>query len=428
MLTVEITNYKTIKHLKFQVEGYTTLLGTNFIGKSAIVNAIGAAFNNKAGDKFIRRGEKFCEVRIIHEDMDILWHKEKGNSYYIVNNVEYLKIGRDVPDVISKAGYSEEMVGNKSVHFVYSKQFQPLFLIDDTGSEYVTDLMSSIFKVDVVYKAQDICKKELKKDRSLLKLRNKDKLAEEAKLEKYGDFEKLEQAIEDISSKEGDISKIEKDLELIEPCLDKVNARKSLCSALKPVSSIEIEKKSLLELDKELSELSDIEALHKRSRSIQAECRPLKSVKDINVPSISKKIEQDITFVSDASSLETKLSRSREKVEVLKSVEEIQEVSVEDLDFEGLVRIEQLRDTLSERKLIASKLKPVSNLPQTSLPELDKDISMLEALVSLQEKAAGYKKEALLAKKQVEELVSEIKATQEELDQFDTCPVCGADL
>ena len=72
--------------MELEFEGFATIVGKNFIGKSATLRAINAALTNRSGTDFIRWGEKVCEVRIITRDYDILWHKESGNNYYKITH------------------------------------------------------------------------------------------------------------------------------------------------------------------------------------------------------------------------------------------------------------------------------------------------------------------------------------------------------
>ena len=123
MIEVEITNYQSISYLKFEIEGFTTLIGRNYSGKSATLRAINSALTNQQGTDFIKWGEQFCEVKIKMPGLFILWHKEDGNNFYKINNKKYTKIGRsDPPSEIIEAGFKPIVIGSNKINLNYSVQ------------------------------------------------------------------------------------------------------------------------------------------------------------------------------------------------------------------------------------------------------------------------------------------------------------------
>jgi len=226
--TAEIFNYKTIKHETITIDGYTLLVGKNFIGKSAAIHAIVAALQNAEGDGFIRHGEKYCEVRLNFEKSSIIWHKEKGNNFYVIEHEGQLydlkKIGRgDIPQPLKDMGFSPIVVSNEKVHLWYAPQFEPLFLINRTRQNFSTDIIASVTKMDAIYKASDLAKKELSKQNSALKTRRTDLLDAQEKIKLYAPLEEYDalsektqedlQAVVILKTQISDISRISKDYE-----------------------------------------------------------------------------------------------------------------------------------------------------------------------------------------------------------------------
>ena len=159
MIEIEITNYESIDHTKIVVDGLTTIVGRNYLGKSSILRAINAALTNKDGTDFISWGKTFCEVHIKFPDLDILWHKENGKNYYKINGKEYTKIGRgDPPKEILDAGFKPLEIGDKKINLNYAVQFFPLFLVDKKDSKSA-DILTSVYGLDCIYKAIDLCNK-----------------------------------------------------------------------------------------------------------------------------------------------------------------------------------------------------------------------------------------------------------------------------
>jgi len=56
LIRVEITNYESIDHAVIEIDGFTTVVGPNYSGKSAAMRAINAALVNQQGTEFIRWG------------------------------------------------------------------------------------------------------------------------------------------------------------------------------------------------------------------------------------------------------------------------------------------------------------------------------------------------------------------------------------
>jgi len=221
--TAEIFNYKTIKHETITVEGYTLLVGKNFIGKSAAIHAIAAALQNAEGDGFIRHGEKFCEVRLTFKDSVVIWHKEKGNNFYAIEYKGKLydikKAGRgDIPQPLKDMGFAPLQVSNEKVYLWYAPQFEPLFLINRPRQGFSTDIIASVTKMDAIYKASDLAKKELGRQNSNLKTRQVDLRDAQDKLTLYAPLENyfaLEQNVKDIQSSTTALGKEIKNIESI---------------------------------------------------------------------------------------------------------------------------------------------------------------------------------------------------------------------
>lgn len=192
MVEVEITNFQSIAHATMVIDGFTTVVGRNWIGKSAVMRAINAALVNKQGTDFIRWGEKYCEVRLKSPYIDILWHKEEGKNFYIVNGSRYEKIGRDEPPApIKDAGLGNIIVGDQKINLGYVVQFFPLFLVDKQDSKSA-DLLASVYGLNRLYKALDLCVGDQKSTVDELKVREKDLEIASRDLERFQEWDSIE--------------------------------------------------------------------------------------------------------------------------------------------------------------------------------------------------------------------------------------------
>lgn len=185
MIRAEITNFESIDHAVIEIDGFTTVQGPNYSGKSAAMRAINAALTNLSGTEFISWGKTFCEVRIEAEGLDLLWHKEDGNNFYVVNGTKYSKTGRDEPpDELSNLGYGTVRINGVRHNLHFADQFNPLFLVNQQNTRN-SDLIASAYGLDRLYKASELCSKDQKSSEALLKIRKKDLEDVSQDLKKY---------------------------------------------------------------------------------------------------------------------------------------------------------------------------------------------------------------------------------------------------
>lgn len=346
MISVEITNYESIGHIEFDIDGFTTIIGRNFIGKSAVMRAINAALTNASGSSFIKWGEKFCEVRIKSQSIDLLWHKEDGNSFYIINNKKYDKIGKDdPPDEIFKAGLGTTLVGREKLNLLYVEQFFPLFLVDKKDSKGI-DILTAAYGLDKVYKAIDLCNKDQRSNKDLLRIRAKDLFFIEEDLKKYEGFE-------DISSRKSELVEQKKSLEQKERRIDKLknlftrfSALSSQVRSLQGIKEIEIPTKSNL---KSLKDRADKINKFQVSLNRAAEAvTKLKPIEDINVPEDASKIKSLKEKLGSVFSLQTRYEAISSSISKLSGVEKVKIPVLPDLDFDRIVVLETYRRRVIE--------------------------------------------------------------------------------
>jgi len=329
MFEVEITNFQSIKHMAFKFEGFTTIIGRNFIGKSATLRAINAALTNQQGTDFIRWGEKFCEVRLKTKGIDILWHKELNNNFYKINDEDpYDKMGNQPPPKpIIDAGFGIVEVNREKINLFYAQQFFPLFLIDrmDTKS---ADLIISIYGLDKLYKAIGLCAKDQRENSNLIKLRKNDFEQAERDLERFVDFEKVKQYFKSLETnkagliseqeligklqgwfsslvvKTREINKFRPVREVIVPTglelenniiefkrlkvfLQKILLIKTACLRLREVNSVVIPEAAGNQIDTKLIELNKIKNFNIRYDKINGQVESINSIKGVVIPDIS---------------------------------------------------------------------------------------------------------------------------------------------
>lgn len=96
-MKVKIKNYQAIKDAELEfVPGVNVIVGSTNNGKSSIIRAIQGAINNQGGSGFINYDAEEAVVTINNNEDTLIWTKSKkqGKSSYNINNEELTKIGQ----------------------------------------------------------------------------------------------------------------------------------------------------------------------------------------------------------------------------------------------------------------------------------------------------------------------------------------------
>jgi len=385
MIDITIKNFQSIRDAHFQIDGFTTLVGRNALGKSAVLRAINAALTNQQGTDFITWGEKFCEIHIVMEGLDLLWHKEEGNNFYVVNNERYEKIGREVPPTpIADAGFRLIKLGTEKINLNYAKQFVPLFLVDRQDSKGA-DLLTSVYGLDRLYKAVDLCNKSQGQNRDLLKLREKDRSSAERDLEKFDGFEDVKDSVGMLEQKKKKVDVLESEIAKVRGWGVKSKELLLACRKLEAGQTVVLPR-----ADKITELIRALQKIKVYSNSVQ-------------------KYKNEISSLEDGLSVDIPVN-GKNKIEIL-----LKELTV-------ITRWNKMATSLA---LSSKQLKEAC---ATNLPEVPDGLENLTKLKNLSRRLETEKLSALTTKKKHEEIVTEIEKIKEQLNAYDTCPLCGHEL
>lgn len=389
MIRAEITNYESVEHATIEIDGFTTVQGPNLSGKSATMRAINAALTNQQGTEFISWGKKFCEVHIIAEGLDLLWHKEEGNNYYVINGNKYSKIGvDDPPSEVWLAGYGNVRINEEKHNLQYAEQFNELFLVGEEGMK-TSDLVATAYGLDRLYKASDLCNKDQRSVNALLKIRKKDIVNVESDLKKFDGLDKI------------------------------IDYGANLKSDFQAIESSERGVKKAKEL------LTSLETL-------AADCGRLKQSSSVEVTD-SGSLSETILKVSKASEL---LTKTEALAVDIKRLQDVNKISVD--EPEGLLfsaeEYRKLSDMLARLNIAESdekRLAPcgsVSIIGDEQFSELGSGISKLGFLGSSVENILALKKEIETLSEEQSRVSAEQASIEKEKSEFTVCPLCGKDL
>lgn len=383
MVEVEITNYESISHTKLVIDGFTTLIGRNYLGKSSVLRAINAALTNKEGTDFISWGQTFCEVHIKFPDLDILWHKEEGNNFYKINGKDYPKIGKgNPPQVILDAGFRPIILGDKKINLNYAVQFFPLFLVNKRDSKSA-DILTSVYGLDRIYRAIGLCNKDQKSNSDLLRIREKDLNLVEIGMKKFESFPEIIEKIPDIKSRKAKLEKKEKDIIHIQVWSEDLKNLALQNRKLKPITTVTIPESD--KISEDIQEYTELVRYQNNLGIISSSIKKIDPVHKISLPE--------------------------------KSIPEIKESFSE---YQKLLLWSSKYRSLSEE---VSRLK---NIKDVNLPVLSADI---EGFEKIEEMSLKFKDMAIVYKecdKELKEITQEIEDIDKELKSFDICPLCGA--
>jgi DNA repair ATPase RecN len=386
MVEVEITNYQSIAHAKLVIDGFTTLVGKNSLGKSAVLRAINAALTNQQGTDFIKWGEKFCEVRIKSGDTQILWHKEEGNNFYKINDdPPYTKIGRDEPpSEVMEAGFKLIKAGDQKINLNYSTQFNPLFLVDKLDSKGA-DLLTSVYGLDRLYKAIDLCNKAQRETADELRMREKDLSLVDKDLERFKDFEEVKAAAENLKVIKRELEDSERSLYELQQKWQRIQDCLAACKRLQDIKNVILPKKEHI-----ASSIADFQKLSQLQASIE------------KLTAILKRVKPVLSLILPTS-LGAEISRVKKEYEELSAL---------------------------NRKIVQaqSEVDRFSAIEKIILPVSDIDIDVLSRLKGYLLRLEKEKKEFLVIKTELEEVTQETESLTKERSQYKICPLCKNEL
>lgn len=223
MIEVEVRNFQSIEQVALKVEGFTALVGRSNIGKSALVRAVKAALTGAPVSSFVRHGRAclrrtkkaktckcFCSVHLKAANFDLLWEKGDAINRYTFNGQVYDKAEKGTPDFLNPA-FLPVKIGDRQELLQIADQFSAIFLLDQTGG-VVADVLSDVARLDRINVAMRMAEKDRKEAVSTRKVREKDVVDLQEKLNGFAHLDVAVAQVEQVGA----------DLEVIETAASKV--------------------------------------------------------------------------------------------------------------------------------------------------------------------------------------------------------------
>jgi DNA repair ATPase RecN len=374
MTEVSIKNFQSIKSIDFEIDGFTVIIGKNNIGKSAVIRAIDSALTNQVGSEFIRMGEKKTTVQLKHGDLAIKWEKGTSATYEIKKGdgekQDFSKLSGAVPKPILEAGFDGMEIEGKKAYPLIAHQFEPLFLLNRRGS-VVTEVLANLYDLDTLSVADDLCQKELKSNKSQLKVREGDLKNLQESLAKYADFEEIKKEVTALTAKEDEYKLLQADVF------------------------------QLIDFEEQL-------------QSLQAGVNALQSIQDVTVPDL-KKCAETMTLVYWLAVQEEEYLKLDRSVKILAGLETI-DIPDTRVCADVIQEIGWLQTQENELEDIKRRIFRMD----THLPQMSHDLSVMGELCNLAVKFQGELDEIQKWESEYDSLSKVTQRTEKILAKMDT--------
>lgn len=452
MLHVEVQNFQSVLDAAVDIDGYVALVGKSNIGKSAIVRALQCALTGAVGTDFVRHGplcdrrlrqtkkcKCFSKVTVETAALKVVWEKGDTVNRYTVTREGatevYEGLERGTPDFLQGA-FSLVAVGEDKELIQVPKQFDPIFLLNQTGS-VVANVMSDVARLDEVNAALTAVNKDRKDASSKRKVREEDVLRLRSELEAYAGLDEV--AAEALGQAQTDLEATQARLARLERYIELARGYKETLLALRAALTVKLPDVDPLgpkaqQLDQVIQYEESFLALGPVIQSLESAVTGELPDVDPLVQAYAKAVEAD-EFVERLTVL----------APILKKLKGVDAVKLPDdsklsAAYESFLQAERFLGRLeAAKKGVESREKGFANLLDV---HIDVDLEGLNQAVDLHDQAEASLKqaEAIFLKKTALEAViaeqaeklktseAEKQKFQDELQGMGMCPTCSQDI
>lgn len=439
-MLVEIENFQAIAKARFEVDGFTALVGRSNIGKSAVVRALKCALTGAEGTDFVRhdpetcarilKGNKKCKcfssVKIhFDENRTLLWKKGDGVNEYTTwdhgDTQEYSRVGKspDLPPMLQ--GFEPIQLGSNPKELVQvSDQFTPIFLLNVTGT-VVADLLSDVAKLDDINKAMKAVTRDRKKASSTRDVREKDTLEIEKSLKVYASLDNTAHKVSKVESLYGEVEEAQEKVEEAKGFIRRLVAGRDAMKALKAVLKHDLPRPEVLE--ERFTAHQDAVRWSRQYDGLTSEVETLASAtrKALPKPNLGSTFQK----FQEVSELHRRLS---EKAPVVKKLKGVDSLKLPTLEFEeALDKLDSVASLLArcqDVKRVLTKFKGVGDLGVPTPPDVASKLEALRALDKFQERIVALRESIKGLEEKHQEAVTEEAEALKEFDDLGVCPTC----
>lgn len=427
MTKVGIRNFQSISSANFVIDGFTVIVGKNNVGKSAVIRAIDAALTNQAGSDYIRTGTKQTEVDISRPGLEIEW-KKGAKTTYKVNGEPFSALNRSIPKPISDAGFFKLEVGTEKLTPLVASQHDPLFLLDKPGS-VITDVIAALYNLDTISKADDLCQKELKGQKSMLKTREMDLTTVRGKLVTYENFDAVKKQVSDLMALDARKMALEAEIATL------LNWEEEIADLLAEIQSLAEVRKVVLPDTKSCGEtLTEAEWLQTQESAVKisaTKVRTLRRTTDIVVPSTEAcaKLTEEALYIDR---VQQTLETLQNQVEALARTHSVPLPALDQCLLDEVAWLTSALENIAETKL------SVAGYEKASAIDLSAFEGKLAAIATAQktfnemntatEEFLTLARTAKTSRDELKTVTTDLVNSEKEFSEFGTCPLCERPL
>lgn len=345
-MKVKVENFQSIKDAEIEVDGFTVITGANNSGKTALIRALRGAFQNTAGNTFVRHGEDNCRVEVDLGDASFAWEKGKKKPTYEIGS-KTLHPGKERCQEVLDLGVRSISAGGREIWPQIANQFSgQVFLVDQPGS-VLAEAVADVERVGKLNRALKSAEKDRRSATSELKVRKKDLKQFEEDFELFNGVDDVEDMVAACEALSAKIDKIESWKTGLSQLRDRYNSASEVVNSLSGIREDFADFDStdtvgdLSDLLKEIKELKTLRSKWETSRNDLTQAKEaVDSLEDLDLPAMAG-LEKLAKAISTFSVLRSKLVEGKDQVATLTS-------DIKDGVKELKVLDEQIKDTLGE--------------------------------------------------------------------------------
>jgi len=412
-----IKNFQSIEDLEIEIRGFTCITGTTNIGKSAIIRGISSAILNNPVGGMVRKGSNYCSVQLSSDGWGFTWEKgEKAvNRVFLPGKDTPLdKIGQKQVSEITEMGFSSVRVGDEELQPWWASQFEPLFLLNQTGPR-VTDFISEVSRLTVLQDAIVLSArgKRTSLEQARFKQEDADRLKE--RLAKVQGLESLEKLGKELEEQVNSIQEYETKITLGEDLLEKIEESNAKIGILEPVGNVKIPENGFEDL------IARVISMIQHRTHCEKFALQIIGLKDISKVSVPDAPDQEFERFKKAQKL-FRVEAIRKSVDATKGISGVKIPDAKGFQdgMKALQSAQQYHQKISSLKEAVDALgKPIKVPAMAETPDKLKS-------------AIGFQKRIELLQKSVEELEgkmalmdSELTDLNQQIAEIPHCPTCS---
>ena len=382
---ISVQDFQSIESGKVDLGKFTVFTGPSSSGKSAFLRALHGLTRNSFNPSQVRLGQSVTTVSAIVDGRKVEAVRGKSKSTYKLDDEEYTKAGRAVPEDVETV-LSMPLVADLESSF--ATQFDKPYLIADPGSTGAK-VLGTLTNVSVLHDGMREANRRKLSINAEIKVRKADLEKDNEEVEQYADLTSLEESISKAEDALIRIQYIQRDATEVDSLVDTVSLRnRTLEQYEKEVVDLSAYSKTLEEVTSDLHILSGVDGA---VNNIQILKRQLPTWKYKDVP-------------SDMDEAERLIAQALELYTITSRIESLNK-NTPDWDYTAVPSSDRLdTNTLSD------------------LSSLDR---LLTDMVSSFESLKMYTLNKKKASIEVERLESELHNI---LEGVDMCPLCNTPL